>query len=159
MRQMITEDVKKDVVNLIKGYFKKRGESSGKNSSKSKKSDSKDSYSKKSSNRKKGSASNDKDKPAYRSKKLRGGGRAYYNYDDYRFKNTTINKGNSSQIANTIDQDMTNISALARKVFPHHTNNGAQSQLRKILNGERPMTDKVAHKLGSEIATGGVAVN
>ena len=44
-------------------------------------------------------------------------------------------------------------------VFPDHTKNGAQSQLRKIMNGERPMTNDVANKLNKMISRGNVAVN
>ena len=40
----------------------------------------------------------------------------------------------------------TNIAAIARELFPDHTEEGAQSQLRKILNGERPLTNKIASK-------------
>ena len=47
---------------------------------------------------------------------------------------------------------------MAREVFPDHTDEGAQSQLRKILNGERPMTEPIAEKLRSLIAKGQVAV-
>ena len=45
------------------------------------------------------------------------------------------------------------------KVYPDHTKNGAQSQLRKVMNGERPMTDDVANKLNKMISRGNVAVN
>ena len=44
------------------------------------------------------------------------------------------------------------------KVFPNHTEEGAQSQLRKILNRERPMTKDVASKLEKMISSGQLAV-
>ena len=53
--------------------------------------------------------------------------------------------------------DKTNIASVARDLFPDHTEEGAQSQLRKILKGERPMTDRVASKLGKMVAGGKVA--
>ena len=152
MRQMITEDVMRDVVNLIKGYFNnKKSNSKKKKANNSKSND----YSSKSSNGKSGKSH---DRSSYRSKKLKGGGRTYYNFDDYQRQNMKTSKSDAAQISNEIDMDRTNISDLARKVFPNHTNNGAQSQLRKVLRGERPMTARVAHKISSEIATGGVAV-
>ena len=62
------------------------------------------------------------------------------------------------KITDSIDQEKTDIAAVAREVFPDHTDEGAQSQLRKILNGERPMTEPIAEKLRSLIAKGQVAV-
>lgn len=165
MREVLTEGMIDDVKKLLKGFFKKKNEASKSNSGKPKKKKQKTSSSDKEKSDKKTSkksttlaSKNEKDRPKFRSKKLRGGGRIYYNYDDYQRKNTKLSKGDAAQIANKIDVDRTNIADLARKVLPGHTNNGGQSQLRKIIRGERPMTDKIAQKINSEIATGGVAV-
>lgn len=47
-----------------------------------------------------------------------------------------VDAGDESQIRNNVNQDeLINIAALARKVYPNHTPEGAQSQLRKKLKG------------------------
>jgi hypothetical protein len=69
-----------------------------------------------------------------------------------------LTKSDFEKIVNSIDQENTDIAAVARKVFPDHTDEGAQSQLRKVLNGERPMTRPVAKKLKVMISRGQIAV-
>ena len=91
-------------------------------------------------------------------KKTVKGGREYYDYQDYERKHRKSSKGDSDAIRDTIDQNNTDIAAVARSVFPDHTEEGAQSQLRKILNGERPMTSDVARKLEKLVSSGKVAV-
>ena len=103
MRQMITEDVMRDVVNLIKGYFNDKKSNSEKKKAKNSKSND---YSSKSSNGKRGKSHN---RPSYRSKKLKGGGRTYYNFDDYQRQNMKTSKSDAAQISNEIDMDRTNI--------------------------------------------------
>jgi hypothetical protein len=98
------------------------------------------------------------DKPDIRKKKVVGGGTKDYNYDDYQEKHVKVNTADYHKIADSIDQENTDIAAVAREVFPDHTDEGAQSQLRKILNGERPMTEPIAEKLRELIAKGQVAV-
>ena len=93
-----------------------------------------------------------------RTKLKKGGGKETYNKVEYDDKNRKASASDSLQIADRIDQDKTDIAAVAREVFPGHTEQGAQSQLRKILNGERPMTSKVAAKLEDMMASGQVAV-
>ena len=97
------------------------------------------------------------DKPDIRQKKIVGGTRSY-DYDDYQEKHKKVNTADYHKIADSIDQEKTDIAAVAREVFPDHTDEGAQSQLRKILNGERPMTEPIAEKLRELIAKGQVAV-
>lgn len=95
------------------------------------------------------------------SKKLRrtkGGGKEYYDYNDYERKHRKISKGDADSIRDTVDQENTNIAAVARKLLPGHTNQGSQSQVRKILNGERPMTKDMASKLEKMISRGEIAV-
>lgn len=94
----------------------------------------------------------------YRMRKKKGGGSERYNFSRYKEKNRDIAAGDYRQLADRIDQEKTDIAAVAREVFPNHTDEGAQSQLRKILNGERPMTDKVAQKLEDMISSGQIAV-
>jgi hypothetical protein len=91
-------------------------------------------------------------------RKLVVGGTKMYDYDDYKEKHVKVNTADYHKIADSIDQEKTDIAAIAREVFPDHTDEGAQSQLRKVLNGERPMTEPVAEKLRELIAKGQVAV-
>lgn len=90
-------------------------------------------------------------------RKMAGGRSRYYDYDEYKNSNREVSKADSSSLSQEIDMDKTNIAAVARDLFPDHTEEGAQSQLRKILKGERPMTDKIASKLGKMVAGGKVA--
>jgi hypothetical protein len=94
-------------------------------------------------------------------KKLRrtkGGGKAYYDYNDYERKHRKLAKGDTDSITDTVDQENTDIAAVARSIFPDHTEEGAQSQLRKILNHERPMTKDVASKIEKMISRGRIAI-
>jgi hypothetical protein len=87
-----------------------------------------------------------------------GGGVKLVSKDDYDRKNVKSSAADAEQIRTRIDQENTDIAAVARKVFPGHTDEGAQSQLRKILNGERPMTKRVANILSDMISSGQIAV-
>jgi hypothetical protein len=94
-------------------------------------------------------------------KKLRrtkNGGKVYYDYNDYERKHRKISKGDADSIRDTVDQENTDIAAVARKLLPGHTKQGSQSQVRKILNGERPMTKDMASKLEKMISRGEIAV-
>ena len=90
-----------------------------------------------------------------RRRKKRGGGTDYKRYKEL---NRDVSSGDYKQLTDRIDQEKTDIAAVAREVFPKHTDEGAQSQLRKILNGERPMTNRVAQKLEDMISAGQIAV-
>lgn len=67
----------------------------------------------------------------------------------------TMNSEDESEIRNVVNtNDMINVAALARKVFPDHTPEGAQSQLRKQLKGIKNDTGKEYHikqRVGQEI--------
>lgn len=91
-------------------------------------------------------------------RKTKNGGKEYYDYDDYEKKNVKISTGDADSIRNTIDTENTNMAAVARTLFPDHTDEGAQSQFRKIVNGERPMTKKIASKIEKLISRGKIAV-
>ena len=93
-----------------------------------------------------------------RKKKIVGGGTVDYDYDEYKEKNRDVSKADYDQLIDMIDQEKTDIAAVAREVFPDHTEEGAQSQLRKILNRERPMTEPVANKLRDLISKGEIAI-
>jgi hypothetical protein len=97
-----------------------------------------------------------KDKKKVR--KLAHGGREYYDYDAYEHTNQKISKGDARSVADNIDTEKTNMAAIARELFPDHTDEGAQSQFRKIVNGERPMTKRIASKIEKMIAAGEIAV-
>ena len=98
------------------------------------------------------------EKPKKKIRKLSNGRERFYDYDDYERSNGKTSAGDSSTIRNSIDTEKTNIAAIARILFPDHTEEGAQSQLRKILNGERPMTKKIAAKIEKMISKGQIAV-
>jgi hypothetical protein len=87
-----------------------------------------------------------------------GGGTEKISKAEYDRKNVKSSAANAEQIRNRVDQENTDIAAVARKVFPKHTDEGAQSQLRKVLNGERPMTKRVASILSDMISSGQIAV-
>ena len=93
-----------------------------------------------------------------RQRKLAKGGKEYYNYDDYKLKNKKLATGDANLIRQTIDTEKTNMAAIARILYPDHTEEGAQSQFRKIVNGERPMTKPIAHKVEKMISRGEIAV-
>lgn len=99
-----------------------------------------------------------KQKKKYRKRKKAGGGSIMYDYDDFKSKHKNVSSADSNDLRNAIDQEKTDIAAVAREIFPDHTDEGAQSQLRKILNGERDMTEDVAAKLRKMIDSGQVAV-
>lgn len=100
----------------------------------------------------------DAGKKDIRQRKLAKGGKEYYNYDDYKLKNKKLATGDANLIRQTIDTEKTNMAAIARILYPDHTEEGAQSQFRKIVNGERPMTKPIAHKVEKMISRGEIAV-
>ena len=101
----------------------------------------------------------DEDKtPKKKLRKRAGGGEIAYDYDEYEKKNRKISIGDADSIRSTIDTEKTNMAAVARELFPDHTDEGAQSQLRKIINGERPMTKSLASKIEKMISIGQIAV-
>lgn len=137
---VINESIMSDIGDMISKVLNKIGKKHKKNKGKGKK------------NKKE-----DDDKPDIRKKKVVGGTKSY-DYDDYQEKHKKVNTADYHKIADSIDQEKSDIAAIAREVFPDHTEEGAQSQLRKILNGERPMTEPIAEKLRELMAKGQVAV-
>jgi hypothetical protein len=140
---VITEGVMDDIGKLIAKTLSKLA---GKKKDKKKEKESKKKWEKKKK----------EEKPDIRKKKVVGGTKEY-DYDKYKETHKDVSKADYNKIADSIDQENTDIAAVARIVFPDHTDEGAQSQLRKILNGERPMTEPIAEKLRKLIATGQVA--
>jgi hypothetical protein len=141
-RSVLTESALSDIKNLLRRFTKKRNKTSEDERNERK-------LKKKLNKEKKGK------------KKLRRtkqGGKTYYDYDDYQKKHRKIAKGDADSIIDVVDQEKADIAAVAREIFPNHTEEGAQSQLRKILNRERPMTKDVASKLEKMISSGQLAV-
>ena len=93
-----------------------------------------------------------------KTKKTVKGGKTTYDYTDYKERHKDASKGDTKSLVDTIDQERTNIRDLAKDIYPDHTDAGAQSQLRKVLNGERKLTKDVAHKLSKGITSGKIAV-
>lgn len=108
-----------------------------------------------SKNKEKKSTANKKD---IKMRKTAGGGYKKYDFKDWKRSNIEINKDLANSIISKINMDTLDLAAAARKVFPAHTPEGAQSQLRKILHHERPMTYKVARKLNKMISQGIIPV-
>lgn len=151
-RFILGEGVLDDLKSIFRDYTKKKGDkkSSSENDGESKE--------KKREKRKKDKEREKKNKHSKRLRKTVNGGKTYYDYDDYERKNRKTSKTDADSIRNAVDQENTDIRALADDIFPNHTKNGAQSQLRKILNGERPMTKTVASKLNKSISSGKAAI-
>ncbi len=141
-REILSESILDDIKNLLKG-FKNKHHKSSEDKRKERK------LKKKAKKEKEGKK---------KLRRLKNGGKEYYDYHDYERKHRKISKGDSDSISDEVDQDNTDIAAVARSIFPDHTDEGAQSQLRKILNGERPMTKDVASKLEKMISRGKIAV-
>lgn len=138
-RVFLNEDSLSDVKKILKSYRKKTSDELR-------------------NKKKKEKAKHANRKGKKRVRKLTKGAKEYYNFDEYENKNKKVSQADAESIRHTIDTDNTDIASVARSVFPKHTEEGAQSQLRKILNGERPMTKKVATKLEKMISRGQVAV-
>ena len=91
-------------------------------------------------------------------RKVVNGGSDFQDYDDYERTHAKTTKSDADSIRNAIDLDNTDLRQVAKDVYTDHTDNGGQSQLRKVLKGERPMTNDVAQKLSRMISRGNVAV-
>lgn len=80
----------------------------------------------------------DKDEPrdiGKKAKKLRNGRRGEYNFKKERETNPNLNAQDAEDLNAILDSDYINVAALAQDVYPDHTREGAQSQLRKKIKG------------------------
>lgn len=80
----------------------------------------------------------DDDKPrdiGKKAKKLRNGRRGEYNFKRERETNPNLNAQDAEDISDILDSGYINIAAIAQDVYPDHTPEGAQSQLRKKIKG------------------------
>ena len=69
--------------------------------------------------------------------KKKGGKRGDFDYYKQERENAKINSADNNLLADRLDDDTLNIAAIARKLYPDHTPEGAQSQLRKKIKKER----------------------
>ena len=56
-----------------------------------------------------------------------------------------VSSGDEERINDLFDDNLINLAAIARKVYPHHTPEGAQSQLRKKIKQLKNDTGKKYH--------------
>lgn len=110
-----------------------------------------------SNTQKSGGKTNKKNNVRY--KKGSNGKKIAYDYDQSLKNDPHIPDSDAASLRNKVDDEYLNTAALARSVFPDHTPEGAQSHLRKVLNGERPMTKKVEKKISHKIAAGELPTN
>lgn len=69
--------------------------------------------------------------------KAKGGSRKDYNVDDERTYNQNADDLEQSSVKDFLKSGFINIKKVAEKLYPDHTPEGAQSQLRKKLEGEK----------------------
>ena len=69
--------------------------------------------------------------------KKKGGSRKDYNVEDEKMYNQNVDDQEQSSIVNELPTEYVNIKKFAEELYPDHTPEGAQSQLRKKLKGEK----------------------
>ena len=80
----------------------------------------------------------EKDEPrdiGKKAKKLINGRRGEFNFKKDRETNPNLNNQDAEDLNDILDSDFINISAVAQEIYPDHTPEGAQSQLRKKVKG------------------------
>lgn len=70
-------------------------------------------------------------------KKLTNGRRGEFNVKYDRETNPNLTDADAEDLIDMVDTDVINLAAVAKKVYPDHTPQGAQSQLRKKIKGLR----------------------
>lgn len=70
-----------------------------------------------------------------KAKKLINGRRGEFNFKKDRETNPNLNNQDAEDLNDILDSDFINISAVAQEIYPDHTPEGAQSQLRKKVKG------------------------
>ena len=68
-------------------------------------------------------------------KKLKNGLRTDFNAKQDRETNPNLNNQDAEDLNDILDSDYIDVAALARDIYPDHTPEGAQSQLRKKIKG------------------------
>lgn len=92
-------------------------------------------------------------------KKLRRGLRTDFNVKQDRETNPNLNNQDAEDLNDVLDSDLIDVAALAKRVYPDHTPQGAQSQLRKKIKGLKSdsgstyrLKKKEAFKIRRELA-------
>ena len=92
-------------------------------------------------------------------KKLRRGLRTDFNMKKERETNPNLNLQDAEDLNDVLDSDLIDVAALAKRVYPDHTPQGAQSQLRKKIKGLKSdsgstykLKKKEAFKIRRELA-------
>ena len=86
--------------------------------------------------------------------KLKGGSRADFDVKKDKTTNPSINNQDAKELSNILDSDYVNLAAVARDVYPDHTDEGAQSELRKKvkrLKSDSGSTYKIKKKEADRI--------
>ena len=96
---------------------------------------------------------------AKNAKKLKNGIRADFDTKKERETNPNLNNQDNEDLSSIIDSDLIDVAALAKRVYPGHTPQGAQSQLRKKIKGLKSdsgstykLKKKEAFKIRRELA-------
>jgi predicted ribosome quality control (RQC) complex YloA/Tae2 family protein len=96
---------------------------------------------------------------AKNAKKLRRGLRTDFNVKQDRETNPNLNNQDAEDLNDILDSDLIDVAALAKRVYPNHTPQGAQSQLRKKIKGLKSdsgstyrLKKKEAFKIRRELA-------
>ena len=88
--------------------------------------------------RQKSKSKKEKDEPrdvGKKAKKLRNGRRGEFNFKRDRETNPNLTSQDAEDLTDILDSGYVNLAAVARDVYPDHTEEGAQSQLRKKVKG------------------------
>lgn len=86
--------------------------------------------------------------------KKKGGSRGDFDVKKDKTTNPNINNQDARELTNILDSDYVNLAAVARDVYPDHTDEGAQSQLRKKvkhLKSDSGSTYKIKKKEADKI--------
>ena len=96
---------------------------------------------------------------AKNAKKLKNGLRTDFDVKKERETNPNLNNQDAEDLNDILDSDLIDVAALAKRVYPGHTPQGAQSQLRKKIKGLRSdsgskyrLKKKEAFKIRRELA-------
>ena len=90
--------------------------------------------------------------------KNKRGVKKYVDHEAEKENNPKVSSDDEIELRKDMNNDVINVAAMARKVFPDHTPEGAQSQLRKQIKGlksdsgsEYPIKQKTANIIRKEL--------
>lgn len=78
-----------------------------------------------------------KHKVRKKARKGKGGQRKDFDVDDEKTYNANVDDQEQGSVVGALDNGFINVKKVAEKLYPDHTPEGAQSQLRKKLKGEK----------------------